>query len=102
MCVSQVALEYILRLLISTPEMRGKVNFQSSVSFQVCAERLLLDSRQYSVLAGDIGSDGYRTPSGALDSYLSQEEVSSEYIVLPCGGVIETPQSSWPGLFCFP
>ncbi len=88
--VSQAALEYILRLLISTPEMPGKSDFQSSVSFQVAAEQLLLDSRQYSVLAGDIGSDGYRTPSGALDSYLPQEEVSSlSIIVLLCGVIVK-------------
>ncbi len=88
--VSQAALEYILRLLISTPEMPGKSDFQSSVSFQVAAERLLLDSRQYSVLAGDIGSDGYRTPSGALDNYLPQEEVSSLYtIVLLCCVIVK-------------
>ncbi len=77
-------MEYILRLLIFSPGMPGKSDFQSSVLFQVAAERLLLDSHQYSVLAGDIGSDGYRTPSGALDSYLSQDEVSccSLYIML--------------------
>ncbi len=70
--------------MISTSEMPGKPDFNSSVSFQVAVERLLLGSRQYGVLAGDIGSDGYRTPSGALDSYLPQEEVSSEYCLTSC------------------
>jgi len=39
--------------------------------------RLILETRQFSVLAGEIGPDGSRSPGAALDAHFTKAEVSS-------------------------
>ncbi|CAM9251977.1 unnamed protein product, partial [Chrysoparadoxa australica] len=61
----EVAVEYLLRIK------QGGEN----AAFVAAIQRLLLETRHYSILAGEIGSNGQRTMGGTLDVYLPPREV---------------------------
>jgi nuclear pore complex protein Nup93 len=81
-CVQDLVIMYAQRLQASDPQVAAEYLMRikaaakgSSVTFDGVMQRLLLDSRQYGVLAGEIGADGRRKLCGSLDRYLSEAEV---------------------------